>query len=214
MTDPDIPTEPAGGPAEKTFTQADLDRIVTREKAAASRSAASQLAESLGMSVDDAKKLLAEHAAAQDAAKTQAQRDAEALTAARAEADRAKGEVTAARHAVAVERELVRAGLVLPDDAAERDDALTQAAALVSADQGADGAAIAAAVKATKKRWPGLFAAPSKAGSGDPGPGPRGAGHGAGPTGLEAGKAMARAAAGQRSGTPRIVGGRIVFDRG
>lgn len=211
-TPPEPP--PAGDPdqPEKTFSQAELDRIVQREKAGAARSAASQLAESLGMSVEDAKQLLGEHAALLDAQKTQAQRDADALAAARADADRAKSEAATARHAAAVERELIRAGLALPDDAAERDEALTQAAALVTVDAGADGVAVAAAVKAAKKRWPGLFAVPAKAGSGDPGPGPRGGGKG-GPTGLEAGRVAARTAAGQRGGTPRIENGRIVFDK-
>lgn len=210
------PEPPAGDPAAdagKTFTQADLDRIVQREKASAGRSAATALAEQLGMPLEDAKKALADFAAAQDAAKTQQQRDAEALTAALAEADRAKAEAAGARHVVAIERELVRAGLALPDDAAERDEALTQAAALVAAQPGDDGTAIAAAVKATKRRWPGLFATPQKAGSGDPGPGPRG-GSGGGPTGLEAGKLAARAAAGQRPGVARVENGRVVFDRG
>lgn len=202
----------AGG-TEKTFTQAELDRIVQREKASAGRSAATQLAESLGMSVEDAKKLLADHAAALDAQKTQAQRDADALAAARTEAERAKADVVTARHAVAVERELVRAGLALPDDAAEREEALSQASALVTVQAGADAAAVAAAVKAAKKRWPGLFAAPAKGGgSGDPGPGPRGGAKG-GLSGLEAGRALSQAAAARRGGTPRIENGRIVFDR-
>ena len=214
MTDPDVQTDPAGTQPEKTFTQADLDRIVQREKASASRSAASQLAESLGMSVDEAKKLIAEHAAAKDAAKTEAERNAEALTAARTEADRARAEAAAARHAVAIERELVRAGLALPDDPAEREEALSQAAALVRADPGADATALADAVKATKKRWPGLFATAGKVGgSGDPGPGPRGGAKGGGASGLDAGRAAALKAAERRGGTPRFEGGRLVFDK-
>ncbi|WP_256789828.1 hypothetical protein [Frankia sp. AvcI1] len=188
-------TGDSGTAAERTFSQADLDRIGAREKAQGRKAAAAELAEALGMSVDDAKRIIGEHQARAHADKTEVQRAAEARQAAELAAATAQAEAAQVRHGAAVERALLLAGVALPEDGA--DEALAGVARLVTAEPGADAAAITAAVTALKGRFPGLFAKPvtgAGGASGDPGPGPRGQNSG-GKSGLAAGLARAEAAA-------------------
>ncbi len=192
-------TGDSGTDAGRTYTRAEVDaeiaRIATREKTQGRKAAANEFAETLGMSVDDAKRIIGEHQARADADKTEVQRAAEARQAAELVAATAQAEAAQVRHTATVERALLLAGVALPEDGA--DEALSGVARLVTAEPGADAAAIAAAVTVLKGRFPGLFAKPATGAAGDPGPGPRGQNNG-GKSGLAAGLARAQEAAAAR----------------
>lgn len=178
MTTPTPPADPPGTPdpadAGRTFTQADLDRIAAREKTQGRKAAEQAFAEQLGVSVTEAADIIKAHQQRAEADKTEMQRAAEARQAAEQDAATARQEAAQVRHAAAVERALLTAGVALPDDGA--DEALAGVARLVAADPGADAATITAAVSTLKIRFPGLFTRPASTGApnGDPGPGPRG----------------------------------------
>jgi multidrug efflux pump subunit AcrA (membrane-fusion protein) len=77
------------GDQGKLLAQADVDRIVKRERSAAERKARQQLADELGISIDEAKKLIEDRKAADESQKTEAQRATEAANAAKAQAEAA-----------------------------------------------------------------------------------------------------------------------------
>jgi hypothetical protein len=153
-----------------SFDQDAVNRIAAREKAQGKAAAVAEIATQLGMSVEDAKKVLEGHKAAEDAAKTEAQRQVDA---AKAETNAAKDEraqVVAERHTLNVERALLLAGLPAGDDDAAA-KLLGRAAKLVDVEPGADRAAIAAAVTTLKTELPALFTATAAPG-GTPPPAP------------------------------------------
>lgn len=144
MPDPDDPeNEP------KTFTQEEVDRMVGRARGEAKRSAASELAEQLGCTVEEAKAKIAAASAADDALKSEAQKALDAATAAQAEAEKARTAAAAERVAAKVERKLVKAGV--------DDKALARAAGLVNVAPDADDDAIDAEIEALKADIPALF---------------------------------------------------------
>ena len=104
MADEDLDAEP------KTFTQEEVDRMVGRARGEAKRSAASELAEQLGCTVEEAKAKIAAVTAADDALKSETQRALDAANEAKAEATRARAAADAERLAAKVERKLAAAG--------------------------------------------------------------------------------------------------------
>lgn len=151
----------------KTFTQEEVDRMVGRARGEAKRSAASELAEQLGCTVEEAKAKIAAATAADDALKTETQRALDAATAAQAEAERARLAAAAERVAAKVERKLLKAGV--------DDKALGRAVGLVTVAPDADDDAIDAEIEALKADVPALFtptagATPPPAGATPPRP--------------------------------------------
>jgi hypothetical protein len=155
-------------PPARTFSQDDLNRIAAREKDQGRAAALNEVAATLGMPVDEAKKLLDAARAAEDARKTQAERDAETARQEKAQADQARSEAAAVVQRAKVERALLVAGLpaVVADgagrdaeEAAER--LLERAVRLVDIPAGADAAAVAAVVTQLKQDLPALFSRPA-----------------------------------------------------
>lgn len=126
------PPEPAGGtptppapaplaplvtdpPPGSAFSQQDVSRIATAEHEKGERkgkqAAIDEVQQTLGVSLEEAARLVAAARSAEDAAKTQAQRDAEAAAADRAAAAEALAAARADRHSALVERALTAAGL-------------------------------------------------------------------------------------------------------
>ncbi|MCK9929337.1 hypothetical protein MXD62_19495 [Frankia sp. Mgl5] len=212
-TGTDQGTAAGSSDAGRTFTQADLDRIAAREKAQGRKAAEQAFADQLGVSVTEAADIIKAHQQRADADKSEIQRATEAREQALRDADTARAEATQARHAAAVERALLVAGVALPEAEADRDTALARVARLVDAEPGADTATIAAAVAGVKTQFPGLFGQRAAAGgaAGDPGPGPRGGGQGGG-GGIAAGIARAQQAAEKRPAGMTLEGTRPVFD--
>lgn len=199
---PPAPTPPAGDAAAQAAAaeQARRDAEAKGIRKEAERKAAKDLADSLGMSVDDAKKLIAERKAAAEAAQSETDK---AIAAAKVREDAATARESAA---AAKERQtdakaaLIAAGIKLPEKADDRAKKLSRATSLLLAEAGddADEAAIAAAADVLKAEMPELFGAVGGgAPSGDPSGGPGPGGGGSQPVGIEAGRqrSIARRAA-------------------
>lgn len=150
-----------GGEGEggQTFTQADLDRIATREKAQGRRAAEDDIAKDLGVSLDEAKRILAEARERDEKQKTEAQRAKEAADAEKAAAEAAKAEAARERHEARVERALVAAGV-------SDDKRLGRLARLIEVEVGAELDDVKAAVADLHKEMPELFGAANGAGAG------------------------------------------------
>lgn len=147
----------------KTFTQDDVSRIAAAEAAKGQRAGAAAVATELGMSVADAKALIATAAAASEAAKSEAQKQADA--AAKTTADGQAAIAAAAKTVLAskVTTALLIAGIA-PQVDGKPNPALAMAARLVDVEAGADDAAITAAIDTVKAAAPAFFAAtPAKA---------------------------------------------------
>jgi hypothetical protein len=143
--------------ADKKFTQDDLTRIATAESAKGKRAGAAEVAAELGMTVAEAKALIATATAAQEAAKTEAQKATDLAAAAKTASD-ALG-VTAAATILAskVTRALLIAGIAPQVDGKDNPQ-LALAARLVDVPADADDAAITAAIEAVKVAAPTFFA--------------------------------------------------------
>lgn len=142
-----VPPAPTPG-----FTQEDLSRIATAEHEKGERkgkqAAIEEVQQTLGVSLEEATRLITAARSAEDAAKTQAQRDAEAAAADRAEAAAALAAAKADRHAAIVERALTSAGV---DEAALAAISVPGITIDSTPDQ------ITAAVTALKEKVPSLF---------------------------------------------------------
>lgn len=147
--------------ADKRFTQADMNATVARETAAAKAKAESDLAAALGCSVDEAKQIIADRKASDDAKKTEAERAAEAAKTAQSDAERIKTEAATDRHHARLERALGRGGLDIENAVMLR---AGLAALDVPLDAGDD--AVKAAVDALKKDAAQLFTAGGNGGGG------------------------------------------------
>lgn len=181
------PTPPAPAPAaaapapepkpteEKTFTQADLDKYAARARSEGKKSATNEVAEALGIPVEDAKKIIAAHQEAEAAAKTEAERARDEAAAAKAEADKAKADAAQELFKAKLERKLTRAGVGAgltdsEEDEKKRQSLMARAVRLVDLEADADDEAIATEIEQLKADVPGLFtsasAAPASAPSG------------------------------------------------
>ena len=148
---------PAGGAPAKTFTQEEMTRVATAESAKGKRAGAAEVAAELGMTVAEAKALIATANAAQEAAKTEAQKATDAAAASKTASD-ALG-VTAAATILAskVTTALLVAGIA-PQVDGKTNPQLAMAARLVDVAADADDAAITAAIAAVKVAAPTFFA--------------------------------------------------------
>lgn len=104
------PTLPGTTEPEKKYTDADVDRLQAKRAATAEKAALAKVAEDLGMSVADAKKLIAAQREAEDAKKDALTRAEEQLAAAQRDAETARNEAARLAHTAKVERKLRAAG--------------------------------------------------------------------------------------------------------
>lgn len=141
------------GSGEKTFTQAEVNAMMAREKDQGARSAAEQLAKDLGTSVEEAKAIIKEHHDRVEGEKSEAQKARDAADKEKAEAEKAKSEAAQERHEAKVERLLLRAGL----DPGDEDKRLTRAMRMIDIEVGAEDTVVQAAVDDIKKDEPGWF---------------------------------------------------------
>ena len=165
------PADPPAGGAPKTFTQDDLTRIATAESAKGKRAGAAEVAAELGMTVAEAKALIATATAAQEAAKTEAQKATDAATAAKTAADAATATAAQTILASKVTTALVIAGIT-PQVDGKANPALAMAVRLVDVPADADDAAITAAIDIVKAAAPAFFAPPVPKPNGEPANGP------------------------------------------
>lgn len=159
------PAAPAPSPATeppKTFTQEELDRYAGRRAGEVQRKTKQEIADQLGVSLDDAKKIIEAAREAEAAAKTEAQRELEAASQAKAEAEKAKADAAAERFQSKLERKLYAAGVGAgltdsEDDQRKRDGLMARALRMVDLAPDADDEAIAAEIEQIKADVPGLF---------------------------------------------------------
>lgn len=145
-----------GGDADKDgdgkkFTQADLKRIAAKEKAEGKRAAEKALADSLGVSLDEAKKIIAKHRETEDANKSEAEREREKAKQEREAAEAEKREAAAEKHEARIERALVAAGF------SGDDKRLARVRKMVTVEVGASYDDVLADVNEAKTEFPELF---------------------------------------------------------
>jgi hypothetical protein len=165
MEDPPKEDPPADPP--KTYTQAEVDRLTSREKDQGERAGKAQgmrdALTALGVDpdkvkVEDLKSTLEKALAADDAQKTEAQREKDAAVVEKTAAEREKTEAAREKHETRVERLLLRAGLAVDeDDDNKRDKQIARAMKLVDLEVGADSDKIRAAVDELREEMPSLF---------------------------------------------------------
>lgn len=146
------PAEPPkpGPPAQRTFTQAEVEALAAKEKAQGKRSAAKEFADKHGFgSIEDAEAFIAAARKAQDDALSEQEKREKAI------ADREKAAEARERAAEARERAAARRS-VLVGLGATGDD-LEDAAALLRVADDADDTAVAEAAEKLKARRPELF---------------------------------------------------------
>lgn len=200
---PPAPTPSGDGEPEKTFTQADLDKHAGRRAAEAKRAAATELAEQLGVSPAEAKKIIEQHQASAEAAKTDVQKAKEAEAAANARADAAEAASAEAKFEGRIKDQLLAAGVLTGLDPAKPEDReaatkrLARARRLLDLAPESTDDEIAAKVTEIQTDVPGLFGAlggtPGAPSGVTPGGPPAGGQKPA--TGIEAGRQRATTAA-------------------
>lgn len=159
-------------PEPKSFTQADVDKIAARARAEAKRAAASELAEQLGCTIDEAKAKIQAAADADNQTKTDAEKALAAAQAAQAAADQAKAEAARERFDAKVERKLLAAGVGAGLDEAGKDKAIARARRALNLEADADDTAIVDEIDALKADIPSLFTDPTVTPPASPRPAP------------------------------------------
>jgi hypothetical protein len=161
------PAPPVDDKPDKTFTQAEVTAIATREKDEGKRSAEAAVAKELGVSVTEAKQILKAHHAAEDAKKTEADKAREAAEAEKTAAEQAKNAAAVEIFETRLERAFLKEGLELDDEKVKR------VRRMVGVEAGASYEDILKDVQAVKAEFPSLFdgtgAGTPKAPNGDPG---------------------------------------------
>lgn len=163
-----------GGTPSPTFTQADLDRVATQQKAEGKRAAEKAIADQFGVSIEEAQRIIASARENEEKEKSEAQRARDAAEAEKKAAADEKAAAAAEKHSIAVERALIRAGIALPEKDTEADALLSRMARLVDAEVGADSETIRKAVEAVKADFPEKFTKPEEGEEGGDGKGGKG----------------------------------------
>lgn len=157
-----------GEGADKVFTQEELNRIAAREKAQGRAAAEKQLAEDLGVTIEEAKAIITAHREQEEANKTEHQKAMEDAAERQRKADEAAATAQQTTHEATVERLLVRAGA--------NPDLLDRAARSMLLEVGADEATVNAEIDKLKNEVPSFFGGgkqppPSSTPGGSPPPG-------------------------------------------
>lgn len=173
------PADPKPDPP-RTFTQAEVTAIATREKNEGRAAAERAVAEQLGCTPEEAKGIIEAHRKAETEAMSEAERREAAAAERERQAEAREAAALQTVHDTRVERELLRHGASLTQregeseaDATARFDRLRR---MVSVGADADEAAVKADVATLKTQFPALFdgtQASTPAPGSDPGPGPR-----------------------------------------
>lgn len=154
---------PASTSSDPTFTQAQVDQMVGRRASEAKRAAAKELAEQLGMTVDEAKTLIEERRQAAEAEKTELQKAQARATAAETERDQARSEKVQADRQALIDRKLLAAGVgqnATDQATAEKLLVRARAALAITLPADADADATDAEITETMALIPGLKGAP------------------------------------------------------
>lgn len=152
-----------GGGGEKSLPQSEVNALVSKAKNEATAKAKKELAESLGVTLEEAGEIVKSAKERDDKQKSEAEKAAEAAKAATAKAESDSSEASKKSLELDVIRALARAGVPLiaakEDDQAVVDEKLSKMVRLVDVEPGADASAIDVAVKSLKTTMPELFGA-------------------------------------------------------
>lgn len=143
-------TETNQNPTDKTFTQADLDRVGRKEKDEGKRAALNELTAKWGMSIEEAEAALTKFKEADDKAKSDAQKAKEKADKDAKAAAEALQEAKKKAHEAEVFKVLARSGMPIDKISNRRINS-------VEVEVGADENAIKDAVEALKKEEPTWF---------------------------------------------------------
>lgn len=163
-TDAGKDDEGKDGDNKPTFTQADLNRIGKKEKEAGKRAAAEEFATQLGVPLEEAKKILADHKAAEDAKKSEADRLKDAAEADKREAEKNKSTTASEIRGARIERALAAAKFPKIDD----DAATAKVVRMIDVPLDASLDDVKEAVAELAKEFPALFAEVKDDGKGKP----------------------------------------------
>lgn len=154
---PDDDGDTVTEPATEIPSQDDLDKqFAARAKKAersATKAAEAAAAETLGMSVEEAAKFIADRRAADEAAKDETTRALEEASRAKSEAAAERDQLARERRAARIERALIRAGV----DSDDTISLLTAAPQFAEITSDSDDEDVTAAVDAAREAFPGLF---------------------------------------------------------
>jgi hypothetical protein len=145
--------EPKGDPKEKTLTQSEVNVIAAREKAEGKRAAEASIAESLGVTIEEAKTILAKHKETEDAKKTEADKAKEAADREKASATTEKSAAAKEIHETRLERAFRKEGLDLDSS----DDKTKRVLRMVTVEPGASYEDVLKDVQSVKADFPALF---------------------------------------------------------
>lgn len=160
------PATPPPADPPKTFSQDDVNRLMGERAAQAKTAAVKEIAEKLGVPVDDAKSIIEKHIKAEKDAMSEAEK---AAAAAKTDREAAAMELTAARHertSARVTNALSTAGIL---DEKTRIEIAVLVAAKLDPSQEATQEQVTAAVDAVKEAVPVLFGKATLPPSGEPG---------------------------------------------
>lgn len=146
--DPDSGKDPAD---EKKFTQADLNKLLAKEKGEGKRAAEKALADKLGVSVDQAAEIIKKHQDAEDATKSEAEKELAKATKEREAAEAEKRAAAAERHELQIERALTAEGFTGDEKK------LARVRRMVTVEVGATYEDVLADVQEAKTEFPELF---------------------------------------------------------
>jgi hypothetical protein len=184
--DPPAPPAPDTKPEGKTFTDEQLDRIIGKRAKEAEKNAKqateAAIAEQLGVSIEEAKKIIDASREADEAKKSEIDKLKKQNESIKKASETKVSEVQRDHHIDRVKLQLIRAGVALPEDTAENPDssnkALDRVVGLVSVPVGASVDEIKDNIAELKTEFASLFAQPEKKeeeNKGNPGSHPSGA---------------------------------------
>lgn len=178
--DPPAPTRPPAPdpkPDGKTFTDEQLDRIIGKRVKEAEKTAKqateTAIAEQLGVSIEEAKKIIEASREADEAKKSEIDKLKEQNESIKKDGETKVSEVQREHHIDRVKLNLIRAGVALPEDTAESPDAsdkaLDRVVGLVSVSVGASVEEIKDNIAELKTEFASLFTQPEKKEESQPG---------------------------------------------
>lgn len=135
----------------KKFTQADLNKIGTKQKAEGRAAAEKAVIELLGCTPAEAAEIVKKHREAEDATKSEAEKELAKAATERKAAEDAKREAAAEVHEARIERALAAAGF------AGDEKKLARVRKMITVEVGTDYADVLADVQEAKKEFPEIF---------------------------------------------------------
>lgn len=163
---PEVPEQPTPTPTEdpkpaatpeKTFSQGQVNRLNTEARKRGEEEARKALAEQWGVSLEEAEKRIKASIEQEEASKSELQRLNETLETTKRDTESTVSTLKQDNHRLNVKLQLAQSGLALPEDKAERAEALDRVIGLVTAPVGATDEEIVENINKLREQLPSLF---------------------------------------------------------